>query len=236
MAEAIVKGKKKFYQIIAPELFNKQEIGEVPLYEINDALGRTIEVNLLALTNDPKRQNTNIHFRISGNDGQRLMTEVTGYKIAANSVRRMMKRKKIRIDDSIVVKTNDNRAVRIKPFLITAGFARSAALRGLSKNLRDVLTKNAAKLSYDSLIKDIISRKFQSELREQLKKIYPLAVCEIRSMEIEKEKKGLMEQKKKKKERRGEHKEVKETEEKKVKEEKEDKKESKENAEEKKEQ
>lgn len=228
MVEAIVKSKKKFYSIITPELFNKQEIGEIPLYEINDAIGRTIEVNLLTLTNDPKRQNTKIHFKITSTDGQRLLTEITGYKIVSNSIRRMMKKRKIRLDDSFVVKTSDNKLVRVKPFLITAGFARSAALAGLFKNLREVLTKEIAKMNYDVLVKELIMHKLQSSLREQLKKTYPLAVCEIRSMEIEEEKKEVKEQKKKKERKKNiEHKEIKETEEKKVKGEKENKKEEK---------
>ena len=233
MAQIIRKEKKKYYPIIAPPVFDKQEIGEIPLYDLNECIGRTLSLNLITLINDPKKQNVNIKFEITNIDGQKALTEVIGYHIVQSSVRRMIKRKKIRIDDSFAVKTNDSKSVRIKPFLITAGFIRRSALRGLRENLRDIITKDVSKMSYEDLIVGLISRKFQNELRSRLNKIYPLAVCEIRAMEIEKEKKGATEQKKKKKERKGEPKKVKEAEEEKVKEEKETKKEDKEKAEEK---
>lgn len=183
------KTKKKFYPVIAPKIFNEQELGEIPLYDLRDAIGRTLKFNLMTLTNDPKKQHINISFQINNVDDQKAKTEVIGYTIIPSSIRRRIKRKKIRIDDSFVVKTKDNKLVRIKPFLITAGFARSSALKGLKYNLRSILTKDIAKIDYNDLVKELISYRLQKELREKLKKIYPLAVCEIRVMEIEKEKK-----------------------------------------------
>lgn len=203
MVEVIRKErKKKFYQIIAPNIFNEEELGEIPLYDLNDAIGRTLTLNLMALTNDPKKQNTTISFRINAVDGQRAKTEVISYNIIPSSIRRMIKRGKIIINDSIVVKTKDDKLIRIKSFLVTIALARSSALKGLKKNLRSILTKDIAGMDYDALLKELISHRLQTDLREQLKKIYPLAVCEIRAIEIEKEKKEFEEEGKKEEEKK----------------------------------
>ncbi len=221
MPEAIIrKGKKIFYPIIAPKLFDEQELGEIPLYDLRESIGRTLKLNLMALTNDPKRQNVNISFQISSVDGQRARTEIIGYNLTPNSIRRMVKRKKIRLDDSFVVKTSDNKLIRIKPFLVTAGLARSGALKGLQRNLRIILTKNIAKMNYETFLNELISYRLENDLRAQLKKTYPLVVCKIRAMEIEKEKKKEEEEEVKKKEIKKEKVEKKEKTEKKVKEEK----------------
>jgi len=193
----IRKTKKKFYPVIAPMLFNEQELGEIPLYDLREAVGRTLNANLMTLTNNPKQQNINLHFRIISTDGQKALTEITGFNIIPSSIRRMIKRKKIRIDDSFVVKTDDNISVRIKPLLITRGFARSSAKKGLNKMLRDTLKKNISKINYETLLKEIISHRLQRDLKEKLKKTYPLIICEIRAMEIEKEKKEVKEEKEK---------------------------------------
>src|SRR3989344_6104779 len=191
MQESILKkGKKKFYPIAAPGLFNEEELGEVPLYDLKDAIGRRVKVNLMTLTNDPKRQNINLTFQINAVDEQKARTEIIGYHLVPSSIRRMVKRGKIRMDDSFIVETNDKRLVRIKPFMVTAGLARSAALKSLGRKTRSILKKNIAKMSYEDFIKELISNRLQNDLREQLKKTYPLAVCQIRAMEVEKEKKG----------------------------------------------
>ena len=191
MQESILKkGKKKFYPIAAPALFNEEELGEVPLYDLKDAIGRRVKVNLMTLTNDPKRQNINLTFQINAVDEQKARTEIIGYHLVPSSIRRMVKRGKIRMDDSFIVETNDKRLVRIKPFMVTAGLARSAALKSLGRKTRSILKKNIAKMSYEDFIKELISNRLQNDLREQLKKTYPLAVCQIRAMEVEKEKKG----------------------------------------------
>lgn len=197
MAEKVIRrGKKRFYPILAPRIFNEQEIGEAHLYDLREAIGRRVKLNLMALTNDPKKQRINISFEITSVDGEKARAEVIGYNISPSAMRRMVRRKKIRMDDSFVVKTNDNKLVRIKPFLVTGGLARSSALKGLKRRLREVLTKNIAKMSYEFFLKELISHRLQSDLRAQLKKTYPLAICEIRAIEIEKEKKREVEEEK----------------------------------------
>ena len=82
----------------------------------------------------------------------------------------MMKRRKIRLDDSFLVKTLDNKTVRMKPFLITAGFARSGATTSIRRALRAALTKSISQMSYDTLVRELISKNLQYDLKSKLKK------------------------------------------------------------------
>ena len=56
--------KKIWVQLVAPQSFNSQLIGEIPTTETKKLIGRVVTVNLMSLTGDMKKQNTNIKFLI----------------------------------------------------------------------------------------------------------------------------------------------------------------------------
>jgi len=63
-------------------------------------------------------------------------------------------------------------------------------------------------MSYSNLINDVISYNLQRSLREQLKKIFPLKICEIRHISLITEKKvGIKEEKEKADEKKVDQKE-----------------------------
>ena len=74
--EQVAKLKKKqWYNIIAPKQFDNAVIGETLVYEPGAMLGKTLSHSLMNLTNDTKRQNINIHFKVVEIDGDSHSTE-----------------------------------------------------------------------------------------------------------------------------------------------------------------
>ncbi|MBI2659051.1 hypothetical protein HYX05_03055 [Candidatus Woesearchaeota archaeon] len=55
----------------------------------------------------------------------------------------------------------------------------------MRNNIAMFLAKTIKKMAYDEIINDLITHKLQSLMRENLNKIYPLKVCEIRYLGIE---------------------------------------------------
>ncbi|HLD06382.1 MAG TPA: hypothetical protein VJC16_02505 [Candidatus Nanoarchaeia archaeon] len=182
MTKKVHDTKKKWYPVIAPQLFNEQPLGEVPLYDPEAAVGRIMSVNLMILTDDPKKQNFSMLFRITGAANGQLKTEIVGMVMQQTAVKRMVRRKKIRIDESFPCATKDGKRIRIKPFLVTYSLAKGSVLQSLHKHTLQFLKKEIAKLDFEQVIHDIIIRKLQQEMQAHLKKIYPLAVCEIRQI------------------------------------------------------
>jgi len=87
------------------------------------------------------------------------------------------------VEDSFKAETLDSEVI-IKPFLIT----RKKVSRAIKKTLRNS-TKNwivdylKTKNDYD-IFSEILSNQLQKALSIRLKKIYPLAICEIRIFQI----------------------------------------------------
>ncbi|MBU0536086.1 MAG: hypothetical protein KKE20_03920 [Nanoarchaeota archaeon] len=181
--------KKRWHRILAPKIFNEQMIGETPSIDPNILLGRTVSVNLMSLTRDMKKQNINIIFEVKRVMGDTAFTEVKKFEIVPSSIRRFVRRGKQRIDDSFSAMTSNNRKVRIKPLIITKNLVTSSVSNAMRKKAKEMFVSRIRKLSSDILVQDIVSNRLQREIKNDLNKIYPLRICEIRMLVFEKESK-----------------------------------------------
>ena len=186
MPEQIVKLKKKqWYQIVAPKQFENVVIGETLVSDANAMLGKTLTHSLMNLTNDIKKQNVNIHFKIVEIEGNKGKTSIIGYEIIPYSVKRFVRRNSEKMDLSFTCETADKVFLRVKPLVITKADVKGSIAAKMRNSIVQSLIKTINKMKYDELINDLISHKLQSLMRENLNKVYPLKVCEIRYAGIE---------------------------------------------------
>ncbi len=186
MAEQVVKLKKKqWYPIIAPKQFENIVIGETLVYEPSAMLGKTLSHSLMNLTNDTKRQNINIHFKVVEIDNDKAKTSIIGYEIIPSSVKRFVRRNSEKMDISFNCETADNVFLRVKPLVITRSDVKGSIATKLRNNVILYLVKAIKKLTYDEVINELIIHKLQSVMKKDMDKIYPLKICEIRYLGIE---------------------------------------------------
>lgn len=183
VAKVLVK-KKRWVPIIAPKLFNEHEIGEMHVEEPRNAVGRKFAVSMTTVTGDPKAQNILVKFLITGVVGDSLQTELIGYRMNTAATKRMMRRNRSKIDDSIAYKTEDEKKIRIKPMIITRGRAQGGVKTAIRNLVRDYLEKTVTKMKYEQLMREIIQGKFQRTIQDMLKKTYPIAISDIRQIEL----------------------------------------------------
>ena len=190
MAEQVAKIKKKqWFPIIAPKQFENAVIGDTLAYEPQQMLGKTLSHSLMNLTNDMKRQNVAIHFKIVEVEGNQAKTSIIGYEIIPSSVKRFVRRASEKIDLSFTCETADNVFLRVKPLVIIKSDIKGSTAARLRHNVVAFLTKTIRKITYEEVINDLILHKMQSMMRAEFNKIYPLKVCEIRYLGIEERKK-----------------------------------------------
>jgi small subunit ribosomal protein S3Ae len=182
--------KKQWFQVLAPKLLNNEVLGHINLYDAADSIGRNVRINLMNLTKDIKSQNVKINFIINKVSGDNLYADLEGYDMIQASIRRMVRRDTSKIDASFVAETNDRKKIRVKFILITKNKVKSSVQSKLRKTAEDIIGKNFKKMTYENIFQIMANHKFQSNLKKVLNKIYPLKVCEVRSMHIEKEAKA----------------------------------------------
>jgi small subunit ribosomal protein S3Ae len=186
MAQQSTKVKKKqWYNLMAPKQFGDVVIGETLVYEPHAMLGKTLSHNLMNLTNDIKKQNINVHFRVTNVEGDKAMTSIIGYQIIPSSVKRFVRRNSEKMDLSFACETADNVLIRVKPLVITKADVKGSIAAKVRNNIVLFLIRTLKTMKYDEIMDSIISHKLQSDMRAGLNKIYPLKVCEIRYLGIE---------------------------------------------------
>lgn len=183
MAE--IKTKKKtqnqFFEVKAPLTSSK-----ISLYGPNmDALvGRVVRLDL---SRNLRGKNLELVMRIR-KEGEELTAEPEALLLFGSYIRRMFRKGADYVEDSFIAGCKDGDYL-VKPFMLT----RKKVPRSIRNSLR-VATKEYLKgvmtaRSSLELFSDIMSGKVQKDLSLKLKKIYPLAFCEIRVFEkVEKKK------------------------------------------------
>lgn len=186
-AQLQVKGKlqkKSWHPIIATKAFDSAPLGETYVAEPSAMADMRLSVNLANLTGDIRQQGVSLKFRVLGVDKGSGIAGVVGYDTSQSQLRRLVRRGVERLDDSIQCSTSDGKTVKIKPFAVTKAGTGKTKLSLVRKKLRETITNHAARQTFDELIKDIISHKLQSSLKNDSRNIFPLRFVEIRKLEL----------------------------------------------------
>jgi len=184
--------RKKWVSFKTSPAFGEKSIGETHVLDPKLALGRTIEVNAMTLLGDPRKQHINLFFKGVHLDGATsVKCETTGYAMVPSSLKRLVRRNKDKIDDSYLLQSKDGKIFRIKPILVTNTNTTRSVRTQLRKRTFETIARETRKMQFEVIIQDILAGKLQKFVREQLIKIYPLRVCDIRVLKIETSKKNL---------------------------------------------
>jgi len=85
---------------------------------------------------------------------------------------------------SFTCSTSDKKKLRIKPLIVTRMAVVGSIATKIRKNAKDYLIKHIGNSTYDVFVGDLINHSLQGTLKKHLSKVYPLRICEIRSMEV----------------------------------------------------
>ena len=174
------KKKKKWIPIFANKMFNDIQIGDSYVSEPSLLIGRYIETNLMELTNDIKKQNIKVLFKIGNVTENKATADLVGYELLGSVIRRVVKRAKSKIDDSFIVETKDNAKMVVKSIILTKTKTAHSILTKLRFKSKEYIIANFKKWAYDEAFAELLNHNLQKNLREYLKKIYPVSVVEVR--------------------------------------------------------
>ena len=97
----------------------------------------------------------------------------------------MMRKGTDYVEDSFSAECKDAQ-VRIKPFLITRRKVPRKIRKSLREKARQELINYVKAKNSEELFDEILKNQLQKNLIVKLKKIYPLSLCEIRILSLEK--------------------------------------------------
>ena len=175
---------KVWYNLLAPEMFNKQLLGETPTDEPNKLMGRITEVTVQDLTGDFSKMHIKLLFKVSQVQGQDALTQFVGHDMTSDYIRRLTRRKRTRTDLTVDVTTKDNWKIRVKPMAITDRRIQSSKQRVIRAIMTKVVADSAAKQTVGEFVKSIISGELAKAIAVGCKPIHPVSRVEVRKSEV----------------------------------------------------
>jgi ribosomal protein S3AE len=172
--------KKKYHDITLEVL---DSVIPILAFDPETLCGKVIKFDLTKIL---KGKNAEAKFLVKKQDDV-LIGEIFSFALYPSFIRKMIGRNISIVEDSFSVKCKDV-TLRFKPFFIT----RKKVHRNVRKALRDsakyFILKTAQEKERKNIFQAVIAGTLQRVLSKRLKKIYPLAVCEIRVLKVEKAK------------------------------------------------
>ena len=202
---------KNWYNIIAPPAFDNITVADTLSDDPEGLINRVTGVSLQDVTNDFRKSHITLFFQINKVEEDKALTQFTGHTLTSDYVRRMIRRRRSKIDGVYDVKTKDGANLRIKPFATTDKRIQNSQKRVIRESMKKTITDQSKNMTMYELIKFILDGKLGSEIYKSCKKIYPVKRVEISKTEVVQQPTIMMEETKPAKKKEETKKEDKET-------------------------
>jgi small subunit ribosomal protein S3Ae len=178
---------KHWYVVRAPSLFNHAEIGETMASEPEQIIGRTLETTLQEISGgaDIGKAHIKLRFQIERISGEKTAeSRFIGHELTSDYVRRLARRKRSKIDTSLMVTTKDGVQIIVKPVAVGEQRLQTRLQAELRLRLRSLLTEEAQKKTGAEFVREMLGGELGKVLAHGLKSLYPLKKIEIRRSEV----------------------------------------------------
>ena len=179
------KQEKRWYTVLAPEQFDRQELGETPADEPENVYDRTIETTLGELTNNPSENNTKLTFKVTDVGSDAAYTEFKEHSLTRDYLRSLVRRGASKIDAYVTVLTTDDYRVQIQPVAFTTKKADASQEKAIRETMIRMTEEAAKDRTFEELIGSVVEGRLSSAIYGEAKTIYPLRRVEIQKATLE---------------------------------------------------
>ncbi|MFC7177490.1 30S ribosomal protein S3ae [Halosegnis marinus] len=179
------KQEKRWYTVMAPEQFDRAELGETPADEPEQLYDRTIETTLGELQGDASENNTKLTFRITDLGSDAAYTEFVEHELTRDYLRSLVRRGSSKVESFETVLTSDDHRVQIQPVAFTTKKADHSQERAIRKTMSRIVRETAREHTFDDLIEGIVEGRLSSTIYAEAKTVYPLRRVEIQKLTLE---------------------------------------------------
>ena len=179
------KQGKQWYDVLAPEMFEREELGTTPAEESEQVLGRTIETTLGDLQNDASENNKKLKFQVNEVAGKSAYTEFSKYELTRDYTRSLVRRGSSKIEAFITVLTTDDYRLQIQPVAFTTKSADESQEKAIRREMIDIVEEAASDRTFKDLVDSVVTGRLSSAIYNEAKLIYPVRRVEIQKTTLE---------------------------------------------------
>ncbi len=175
---------KRWYTVLAPEQFDRAELGETPAAEPEQAIGRTIETTLGDITEDGEN-NVKLTFKINDVGSDSAYTEFARHELTRDYKRSLVRRGSSKVKTVMTVRTSDDYRLKIHPVAFTTKVADRSQMEAIRATMTELVDEAANERTYEGFVDSVVQGRLSSAIYNEAKTIYPLRRVEIEKMTLE---------------------------------------------------
>ena len=178
---------KSWYSLLAPEMFDSREVGQLVATEDSTLLNRVIRMGLGELSGQMSQITTftSVFLRVKEVTGKSARTKIIGHELAPGYVRTLVRRRHSVVSQVDDVVTKDGVGIRIKMLGITANRAPEATRSSVRNAMSDEVKKLVPEMEFNALLQDMLFGRFAGKIFAKVKKITPMRRVEVRKSEVQ---------------------------------------------------
>ena len=175
---------KTWYNILAPPSFDNITIADTLSDNPDKLINRVTEVSLQDLTNDFRKSHIKLLFKIDNIEENNAYTKFIGHELTSDYLRRMIRRKRSKIDGVYDVPTRDGAIIRVKPFATTDKRIQNSQKKIVRETMKKTIYDQASTSTLSEFIQFIIDGKIGSEVYKKCKTLYPVKRVEVNKTQV----------------------------------------------------
>ncbi|MEK6859299.1 MAG: hypothetical protein AABX54_00650 [Nanoarchaeota archaeon] len=175
----IITKRRKFIDVEIPLTRSKTELIANSSKELEN---KTLNLDL---TRQLKGKSVDAVFKIRLENDKPVAHPIK-VKLMPYFIRRMIRKRISYIEDSFITPSQESMLI-IKPFLITRNKVSRAIRKTLRNKCKNWLEDYISERKDNEIFNELLSNRLQKPLSLYLKKTYPLSLCEIRILEIQRQ-------------------------------------------------
>jgi len=177
--------EKRWYTVLAPEQFDRKELGETLANDPEQLYDRTIQTTLGDLNEDASENNTKLTFRVDDVGSDAAYTEFVRHELTRDYLRSLVRRGSSKVEAFVTVLTTDDFRVQIQPVALTTKKADHSQEKATRRTMIDLVEEAAEDRTFDDLVDSVVNSRLSSAIYSEAKTIYPLRRVEIQKFTLE---------------------------------------------------
>ena len=177
---------KSWYTLLAPEMFESREIGQLVTTEESTLPNRVIRMGLGDLSGQMSQITTftTVELRVKEVRGKSALTKIIGHELAPGYVRTLVRRRHSVVNQVDDVVTKDGVGVRIKMMGLTANRTSEAIRAAIRHEMSTEVKKLVSEMDFTPLLQEMLFGRFAGKVFSKVKKICPMRRVEVRKSEV----------------------------------------------------
>ncbi len=175
---------KNWYNILAPPSFDNITVADTLADSPDNLINRVTGVSLQDITNDFRKSHIVLYFQVKSVEENNAHTQFIGHTLTSDYLRRLIRRRRSKIEGVYDVTTRDGAQIRVKPFAATDKRIQNSQKKVVRESMKKTITEQATKSTLSEFVNIIIDGKLGSELYKNCKNLYPVKRIEIYKTEV----------------------------------------------------